>query len=76
LTGLSHRRASALGFRHAQLALQIIRRRRAGPSGRWHTETVYAVTDLGWRDIRADQLADIVRDHWRIEVRGEVALVE
>jgi hypothetical protein len=35
--------------------------------GAWHTETVYAVTDLGFDDIRARQLAEIIRDHWSIE---------
>jgi predicted transposase YbfD/YdcC len=29
--------------------------------------TVYAVTDLGFADIRARQLAEIIRDHWSIE---------
>lgn len=33
----------------------------------WHTETVYAVTDLGVGDIRADQLTAIIQDHWSIE---------
>jgi predicted transposase YbfD/YdcC len=30
-------------------------------------EIVYAVTDLGFSNIRADQLAEIIRDHWSIE---------
>ena len=57
-------------FPHAQLAAQIVRRRRpttSAATGTWHTETVYAVTDLGFGDIRADQLAEIIRDHWSIE---------
>jgi hypothetical protein len=57
-------------FLYAQLAAQIVRRRRASTSavmGAWHTETVYAVTDLGFDDIRARQLAEIIRDHWSIE---------
>ncbi len=47
-----------------------MRRRRpttSAATGTWHTETVYAVTDLGFGDIRADQLAEIIRDHWSIE---------
>ena len=36
-------------------------------TGSWHTETVYAVTDLGFGDIRADHLAEIIRQHWSIE---------
>jgi hypothetical protein len=35
--------------------------------GTWHTETVYAVTDLGFDDIRPRQLAGIIRDHRSIE---------
>ena len=35
-----------------------------------------AVTDLSWQQIRADQLADAIREHWHVEVRREVALVE
>jgi hypothetical protein len=31
---------------HARLAIQIARRRRTSTSGRWHTETVSAITDL------------------------------
>lgn len=31
--------------------------------GIWHTETVYAVTDLGFGDIRADHLVEIIREH-------------
>jgi hypothetical protein len=30
-------------------------------------KTVYAVTDLGFADIRAHQLAEIIRNHWSIE---------
>lgn len=54
-------------FPHAQLAIQIARRRRPAGSRRCHTETVYAVTDLGWQQIRADQLADAIRQHWHVE---------
>lgn len=61
---------SGIIFPHAQLAAQIMRRRRPNTptaTGTWHTETVYAVTDLGFGDIRADQLAKIIREHWSIE---------
>jgi predicted transposase YbfD/YdcC len=61
---------SGIIFPHAQLAAQIVRRRRPNTStatGTGHTETVYAVTDLGFGDIRADQLAEIIREHWSIE---------
>jgi predicted transposase YbfD/YdcC len=44
--------------------------RRPAPatSRRWHSETVYAVTDLTWQQIRADQLAQAIREHWHVEV--------
>jgi predicted transposase YbfD/YdcC len=61
---------SGIIFPHAQLAAQIVRRRRPNTSAATrtgHTETVYAVTDLGFSDIRADQLAEIIREHWSIE---------
>ena len=54
-------------FPHAQLAVQIVRRRRPATSRRWHSETVYAVTDLSWQQIRADQLAQAIRAHWHVE---------
>ena len=56
-------------FPHAQLAVQIVRRRRPAASRRWHSETVYAVTDLSWQQIRADQLAEAIREHWHVENR-------
>ena len=56
-------------FPHAQLAVQIVRRRRPATSRRWHNETVYAVTDLSWQQIRADQLAEAIREHWHVENR-------
>jgi predicted transposase YbfD/YdcC len=61
---------SGILFPHAQLAAQIVRRRRPttpAATTTWHTETVYAVTDLGFGDLRADQLAEIIRQHWSIE---------
>jgi predicted transposase YbfD/YdcC len=48
--------------------VQVIRRTRRG-SGRWRTETVYAVTDLDYDQISPADLADAVRAHWGIENR-------
>jgi predicted transposase YbfD/YdcC len=48
--------------------VQITRRRRS-LTGRWRTETVYAVTDLDHGQIRPDELANIIRGHWGIENR-------
>ena len=56
-------------FPHAQLAIQIVRRRRPATDTRGHTETVYAVTDLSWPQIRAEQLAEAIRKHWHVENR-------
>jgi predicted transposase YbfD/YdcC len=61
---------SGIIFPHAQLAAQILRRRRPNTpaaTGTWHTETVYAVTDLSFGDVCPDQLAQIIREHWSIE---------
>ena len=58
-----------IGFPHARLALRISRRRRSLTSRKWHTETVYAVTDLTWSDIGPDRLAALIRGHWGIENR-------
>jgi predicted transposase YbfD/YdcC len=60
--------AAGIGFPHARLAIRLTRRRRAS-SGKWHTEIVYAVTDMAWHQIRADELADAIRRHWSIENR-------
>jgi predicted transposase YbfD/YdcC len=75
LAALHHAVTGPILFPHAQLAVQIVRRRRPTSSKRWHTETVYAVTDLSWQQTRADQLAEAIREHWHVEVRREVALV-
>jgi predicted transposase YbfD/YdcC len=63
---------TGIAFPHARLAAQITRQRRPNATRAttrvgWHTETVYAVTDLGFGDIRADQLTAIIQDHWSIE---------
>ena len=60
---------AGIGFPQARLAIQITRRRRSLRSRRWRTETVYAVTDLAYADIRADQIAEAIRGHWSIENR-------
>jgi len=59
---------AGIGFPHARTVLQIIRRtRRAGR--RWHTETVYAITDLTVGQANPAELADALRSHWHIENR-------
>ena len=45
------------------MTLQITRRRRAN-LGRWKTEVIYAITDLGFRGVSPAQLADAARAHW------------
>ncbi|WP_308282712.1 ISAs1 family transposase [Pseudonocardia nigra] len=60
--------AAGIGFPHARLAARIVRRRRPiNSTKRWSTETVYAVTSLGYSDVRAHRLAKIIRGHWHIE---------
>ncbi|HEX2289211.1 MAG TPA: ISAs1 family transposase, partial [Pseudonocardiaceae bacterium] len=60
---------AGIAFPHAYLAIQLTRRRRPLSSGKWHTETVYAITDMTWAQIRADHLAEAIRGHWGIENR-------
>ena len=60
---------AGIGFPHAHLAIQLTRRRRSLTRGKWHTETIYAITDLTWTQIRADHLAEAIRGHWSIENR-------
>lgn len=61
---------AGIGFPHARLAIQLTRRRRLLTSRTsHHTETVYAITDLSWGEIRADQIAETIRGHWGIENR-------
>lgn len=62
--------AAGLAFPHAAQAIQIIRRRRplnGTKTGRWSTETVYAVTSLAAIQARPAELAAIARGHWLIE---------
>jgi predicted transposase YbfD/YdcC len=60
---------AGLGFPHARLAVQLTRRTRSTRSHKWRSETVYAVTDLGFDDIGPGELAEIIRGHWGIENR-------
>lgn len=60
-------RRSGIEFPHAELAIQVQRRRRAIGATRWEFETVYAVTDLTWRAARPEVIAAAIRGHWRIE---------
>jgi predicted transposase YbfD/YdcC len=64
--------AVGIEFPHAAQAIQITRRTRpvsarTGKRGKWRTETVYAITDLGPHQARPDELAAWVRGHWQIE---------
>jgi predicted transposase YbfD/YdcC len=62
--------ATGIEFPHATQAIQITRRTRpvrAGKAGKWHTETVYAITDLAPHQARPDELAGWIRGHWQIE---------
>jgi predicted transposase YbfD/YdcC len=59
--------AAGITFPHARLAIRLTRHR-AGLRGQHRsTETVYAVTSLGWDDATPAELADIIRGHWAIE---------
>lgn len=60
---------AGIGFPGAALTIQITRRRRPLTATRWHTETVYAITDLADDQINAAELADAIRAHWGIENR-------
>ena len=68
--------AAGIGFPHAKLAARITRTRvrattgaAGGTSRKTSTETVYAVTNLAWEEIRPAGLARIIRGHWTIENR-------
>lgn len=58
---------AGIGFPHARLAIRVLRTRGDARTGRTSTETVYAVTSLGWDDVTPAHLADIIRGHWSIE---------
>ena len=62
--------AAGIEFPHATQAVQITRKTRpvrAGRTGKWRTETVYAITDLAPHQARPDELAAWIRGHWQIE---------
>jgi predicted transposase YbfD/YdcC len=64
--------AAGIEFPYAAQAIQVTRRTRpvsarTGRRGRWRTETVYAITDLGPHQARPDDLAAWIRGHWQIE---------
>ena len=57
---------------YARQAIQIVRRirpinARTGRKGRWHTETVDAITGLAPHEARPDGLAAWIRGHWQIQ---------
>ena len=68
--------AAGLAFPHAAQAIQIVRRRRISGKKKWSRDTVYAVTSLTATQASPAGLAAIIRGHWVIEVRHEVALRE
>ena len=68
--------AAGLAFPHAAQAIQIMRRRRVSGKKKWSRETVYAITSLTAGQASPAELAAIIRGHWTIEVRHEVALRE
>lgn len=61
--------STGIGFPEAALAIQVTRRRKPRTATRWHTETVYAITDLTQDQADPDELADALRAHWGIENR-------
>jgi predicted transposase YbfD/YdcC len=60
---------AGIGFPHAQLAVRVTRTRTDVRTARSTHETVHAVTSLGWDDVTAARLAEIIRGHWAIENR-------
>jgi predicted transposase YbfD/YdcC len=60
--------AAGIAFPHAAQAIWLRRRSRpASGRGRWHTETVYAITDLRPHQASPVELAGWIRGHWQIE---------
>jgi predicted transposase YbfD/YdcC len=60
--------AAGIAFPHAAQVIQLRRRSRpASGRGRWHTETVYAITNLRPHQARPVELAGWIRGHWQIE---------
>jgi predicted transposase YbfD/YdcC len=62
----------SLLFPGARQAVQIKRRRTDRKSGKITVTTVYAVTSLTAEQATAAQLAQLVRDHWKIEALHHV----
>jgi predicted transposase YbfD/YdcC len=63
---------NSLLFPGARQAVQIKRRRTDRKTGRTTVKAVYAVTSLTAEQATAAQLAELVRDHWKIEVMHHV----
>ena len=61
--------AAGIEFPHARLTARIVRTRSHLATGQASSETVYAITSLGWDDVTPEQLARLVRGHWAIENR-------
>jgi predicted transposase YbfD/YdcC len=60
--------AEGIVFPHAVQAIQLTRRTRPlSGRGRWHSETVYAITDLDAHQARPGEIAAWMRGHWQIE---------
>jgi predicted transposase YbfD/YdcC len=62
--------AAGIAFPYAAQAIQVTRKTRplrATSKNKWHTETVYAITDLHPHQARPDELASWLRRHWHIE---------
>ncbi|MFG2656910.1 hypothetical protein [Streptomyces sp. NPDC048425] len=63
---------NTLLFPGARQAVQIKRRRTERKTGKTAVKTVYAVTSLTAEQAIAAQLAELVRDHWKIEALHHV----
>lgn len=63
---------NSLLFPRARQAVQIKRRRTDRKTGQTTVKTVYAVTSLTAEQATAAQLAELVRDHWKIEALHHV----
>ncbi|MFJ9026530.1 ISAs1 family transposase [Streptomyces sp. NPDC102259] len=63
---------NSLLFPGARQAVQIKRRRTDRKTGKTTVKTVYAVTSLTAEQATAAQLAELVRDHWKIETLHHV----
>ena len=70
---------AGINFPGAQMALQITWRGKT-TTGHQSAEAIYAITDLGFRDVSPAALADAARAHWGIENQqhwaGDVTFAE